>query len=170
MKRWQVHVISLEMCPTTVKQLLRCTATVYLLCSLSSSQNVFKWLTNTRTPCVLVHVMAAHTEFHYELVTRSSGCTLPLCHVHFRFSPPVVLLNQWNVLIGIDCTFYCLILTGIDGLMRFKTNQLRSYQVPERENYTSEQWLHCSLCFREAKGPPLVYIELPLVCTVQILE
>jgi len=29
MKKWQVHVISLGMCPTTVKQLFRCTDTVW---------------------------------------------------------------------------------------------------------------------------------------------
>ena len=40
MKKWQVRVISLRMCPTTVKQLFRCIAMAYLLCSLSSSQNV----------------------------------------------------------------------------------------------------------------------------------
>ena len=40
MKQWQVHVISLGMCPTTVKQLFRQANTTYLSCSLSSSQNV----------------------------------------------------------------------------------------------------------------------------------
>jgi len=43
-----------------------------------------KQLTNTRTPYALLHMMGAHTAFDYELVTRGSGCTWYLCHVHFR--------------------------------------------------------------------------------------
>ena len=36
-----------------------------------------KLLTNTRTPYALVHIdlMAAHTAFHNEQVTRGSGCS-----------------------------------------------------------------------------------------------
>ena len=33
-----------------------------------------KWLTNARTPYALVHMMASHTAFDYELVTQGSGC------------------------------------------------------------------------------------------------
>ena len=40
MKKWQVCVISLGMCPTTVKLFFRWTATAYMSCSLSSSQNI----------------------------------------------------------------------------------------------------------------------------------
>jgi len=43
-----------------------------------------KQLTNARTPYVLVHVVAAHTAFDYELVTRGNDCTWSLCHVHFH--------------------------------------------------------------------------------------
>jgi len=43
-----------------------------------------KWLTNARTPYVLVHMTAAHTAFDYDLVTQGSGYTWSLCHVHFR--------------------------------------------------------------------------------------
>jgi len=46
-----------------------------------------KRLTNARTPYVLVHMMAVHTAFDYELVTRGSSCTWLLCHLHFCFSP-----------------------------------------------------------------------------------
>ena len=81
-QKWQVHVISLRMCPTTVKELFRCTATTYLSCSLSSSQNASNGSpTHARTPYALVHTMAAHTAFDYKLVTRGSGCTWSLCHV-----------------------------------------------------------------------------------------
>ena len=72
MKKWQVWVISLGMCPTTVEQLLRCTATAYLSCSSSSSQNVRR-LTNTRTPYTLIHMMVTHTAFQYEPVTLGLG-------------------------------------------------------------------------------------------------
>ena len=37
LRKWQVHVISLGMCPTTFKQLFRCTATVYLSCSCTAT-------------------------------------------------------------------------------------------------------------------------------------
>jgi len=42
-----------------------------------------KRLTNARTPYALVHMMAVHTVFDYEVVTLGSGCTWSLCHVHF---------------------------------------------------------------------------------------
>jgi len=57
------------------------------------------------------------------------------------FSSRFFVLNLWDVLTtGIDHAFYWSLLTGIDGPVRFKSNQLRSYQVPECENYTSEKW------------------------------
>jgi len=49
-----------------------------------------------------------------------------------------LVLNQQDALTGTDRAFYWLLLTGIDGPIRFKMNQLRSYQVSEHENYTSE--------------------------------
>ena len=38
-----------------------------------------------KAPYVLVHMMAAHTAFDYELVSRGSSCTWPLCHVPLSF-------------------------------------------------------------------------------------
>ena len=84
MKKWHVCVISRGMCPTTVKQLYRCTATAYLSCYFVLLTKCLKLFTNTRTPYALVHMMAAHTAFDYELVTRGSGCTWSLCHFHFH--------------------------------------------------------------------------------------
>ena len=79
MKKWQVHVISLGMCPTTVKQLFRCIATAYLSCSLSSQNVSNSSPTQGLPPYALVHMMAVHIAFDYELVTPgSSGCTWSL--------------------------------------------------------------------------------------------
>jgi len=57
---------------TTVKQLFRCTATAYLSCLLSSSQNVSN---GSHT--------SMYTAFHYK---RGIICTWSLRHVHFSFS------------------------------------------------------------------------------------
>ena len=79
MKKWQVHVISLRMCPTTVKQLFRCIAMAYVLVVyVVLLTKCLKRLTNTRTPCALVHMMAARTAFHYELVTCMGYICIPL--------------------------------------------------------------------------------------------
>ena len=69
----------------------------------------------------------SHTHCNNELVTWGSVCTWSLCHVHVHR----------DVLAGIDHAFYWLLLTGIDGPKHFKISQLRSYHVPECENYTS---------------------------------
>ena len=59
---------------------------ILVVFSLSSSQNASNGSpTHARTPYALVHMMAAHTAFDYELVTRGSGCTWSLCHVPFSF-------------------------------------------------------------------------------------
>ena len=91
-----MHVISFGMCPTTVKQLFRCAATTYLSCSLSSSQDV-----SNGSPAWglhVVHMMAMHTAFHYRLLTRGSGCTWSLCHVHFCFLYSISEMS-WQALI-----------------------------------------------------------------------
>ena len=148
MKKWQVRVISLGMRPTTVKQLLRCTATAYLSCLLSSSQNVSNgsrmqglyMCLYTWWPCTL--------HFTTNWLLGVAVVLGPSAMFTFTFLQPVVLCTEsvrclWLhfLLVTLDT------LTGIDGPVHFKTNQLRSYWVPERENYTSEQWLHCSLFF-----------------------
>ena len=99
-------------------------------------------LTNARTPYALVHMMAAHTASHYELIAQGSGCTWSVCHVHFCFSPAGCSLF-WisEILTGIDHAFYWSLLTGIVGLVQFKMNQLRSYQFSGHENYTFKRWL-----------------------------
>jgi len=127
MRKWQVRVISLRMWLTTIKLFYQMNSHGILVVFIVLFTKHPKLLTNTRTPYALVRMMAAHTAFHNELVTRGSGCTWSLCHVHVH----------WDVLTGIDRPFYWSLLIGIDGPIRFKTSQLRSYQIPKRENYTS---------------------------------
>ena len=55
-----------------------------------------------------------------------------LCHVHVHR----------DVLTDIDWTFYWSLLTCIDRPIRFDTSQLKSYQVPKHENYTSNNDSH----------------------------
>ena len=124
MKERQVWVISLGMWPITVKLFLWCTATAYLSCSLSSSQNISSY---SPTQGLHMHLYRWCHAFHYKLVSRSGGCTWSLCHVHVHR----------DVLTDIDWTFYWSLLTCIDRPIRFDTSQLKSYQVPKRENYTS---------------------------------
>ena len=73
MKEWQVWVISLGMWPITVKLFLWCTATAYLSCSLSSSQNISSY---SPTQGLHMHLYRWCHAFHYKLVSRS-GVPLP---------------------------------------------------------------------------------------------
>ena len=95
-----------------------------------------KWLTNTRTPHVLVHMVVMHTVFYYELVAQGSSCTQSQLFT-FIFLQPVGLCTESVRCLDRHCS--CFLLAGIDGPVCFKMNQLGSYQVPECENYTSEQ-------------------------------
>ena len=88
--------------------------------------------THQRKDSMHVHLYRWCHAFHYKLVTRSGGCTWSLCHVHVH----------WDVLTDIDWTFYWSLLTCIDRPIRFDTSQLKSYQVPKHENYTSNNDSH----------------------------
>jgi len=72
-----------------------------------------KQLTNARTPYALVHMMAAHTASHYELVSWGSGCTylvhLP-CSLSFFSSWLFFVLNQWDL----DRHWSCFLLATLD--------------------------------------------------------
>jgi len=84
-QKWQVHVISLGMCPTTVKQLFRCTTTAYLLCSLSSSQNASNGSPTQRDSIyACTHDGRSHC-ISLQTGYSGSGCTWSLCHVPLSF-------------------------------------------------------------------------------------
>ena len=91
-KKWQVQVISLRIWPTIVKLFLSHGILVVFVVLFTKRLEL---LTNTRTPYALVHMMAVHTAFHNQLVTRGCGCTWSLRYVHVH----------WDVLTGIDCAF-----------------------------------------------------------------
>ena len=96
MKNWQVCVISLGMCQ---QQLNSCSDVQprHTCCVRCPPR---KWLTNARTPYVLAHMTAAHTAFHYELLTWRSGCTWSLCHVPLCFSPASCSLYRISEMSG----------------------------------------------------------------------
>ena len=129
-----------------VKQLFRCTAMAYL-----------SWRGVCCPPRKMSQMAHQREDSLCSCTHFTTNCYLgvavPLpCSLSFFSSQLFFILIQWNVLTGIDRAFYWSFLTGIDGLLCFKMNQLRSYQVPERENYIFKQWLNFSL-FREAKWP-----------------
>ena len=104
-----------------------------------------KLLTNTRTPYALVHMMAVHTAFYNELVSRGSGCSGSLSHVHVH----------WDILTGIDHAFYWSLLTGIDGPVCFKTSQLRSEATRSPNARTTLLTMTSLLSFfKKRNGPP----------------
>ena len=85
-QKWQVRVTSLGMCPTTVKHaVVQMYSHGILVVFVVLLAKCLKRLTNSRTPYALVHTMAAHTAFDYDLVTRGSSCNWSLCHVHFQW-------------------------------------------------------------------------------------
>ena len=110
-----------------------------------------KWLTNTRTPHVLVHMVVMHTVFYYELVAQGSSCTQSLCHVHFHFSPA-----SWSLywisemsLTGIARAFYWQALMDLYALRWISSEATRSLNVritPLNNDFTA-------LLFWEAKWP-----------------
>ena len=115
-----------------------------------------KLLTNARTPYVLVHMMATHTAFHYELVTQGSGCTCTwsLCHVHFCFSPAGYSLYwvsemSWraSIVLFIGCSWQALM--DLYALKRTSLEATRSPNVrttPPNDDFTV-------LFFQEVKWP-----------------
>jgi len=104
MKKWQVRVISFGMCQITVKQLFRCKATAYLLCLLSSSQNV-----SNGSPTQGLH-MCLYTWWLCTLHFTTNWLLVYLVSLprslSFSSSRFFSVLNQRNVLRGIDHTFY----------------------------------------------------------------
>ena len=70
MKKWQVCVISLGMCPATVKQLFKCTAMAYSLCLLSSLQNV-----SNGSPMQGLHNYGLYTWFTFVFLQLVVLCT-----------------------------------------------------------------------------------------------
>ena len=137
MKKWQVHVISLWMCPTTVKQLFRCTATAYLSCSLSSSQNVSNGSPTQGLHMCLYTWWLCTLYFTTNWLLKVAVVLSPSAMFTFIFLQPVGLCTESVRCLDRHCS--CFLLAGIDGPVCFKMNQLGSYQVPECENYTSEQ-------------------------------
>ena len=106
---------------------------VHLLCSLPSSQNV-----SNSSPMQGLHMRLytwwPRTVFHYELVTRGSGCTWSLCHVHFRFSPASCSLYwisemSWQALIVPFIGHSWQILMNLYALKRTSSEATRSLNV-----------------------------------------
>ena len=93
MKKWQVRVISLGMCPTTVKQLFRCKAMAYLSCSLSPTTHQCKDSICACTCDGCTHCISLRTGY--------SGWRLYLvplpCSLSLSFSWLFFVLNQWDL-------------------------------------------------------------------------
>ena len=96
---------------------------------------------------VLVHMMATHTAFDYKLVARVLGLSAMFT---FIFLQPVFLCTESARCLERHCSHFLLI--GIDGLVHYKTNRLRSYRslnmrtTPPNNDFTA-------LFIREAKWP-----------------
>ena len=149
MKKWQVHVISLWMCPTTVKQLFRCTATAYLSCSLSSSQNVSNGSPTQGLHMCLYTWWLCTLYFTTNWLLKVAVVLSHNCSLSFFSSQLVFVLNQWDVLTGIARAFYWQALMDLYALRWISSEATRSLNVritPLNNDFTA-------LLFWEAKWP-----------------